>query len=226
MVVILVVLTIVALVILDSFARHRVARSLVVPVNTPNDLIQMPNGIFVAPGHTWLQLDSAGSVSLGAGRLPLVVLGGADRIEVPAEGTVVQRGDPLARIRRGWREVQLRSPVDGIVTRINETALSDPHRLITDPFGESWLCRVQPRNLGQTLRGMFVAEEAVQWMSRELRRLREFLSGRASAAVGPVATLPDGGLPVAGVAERLDSDDWDALLKRFFETEWGESRHV
>ena len=58
-----------------------------------------------------------------------------------------------------------------------------------------------------------VAREAADWMRGELRRLRDALvQGEPALA----ASLPDGGLPIDGVAQDLDPDAWDRVTRCMF----------
>jgi hypothetical protein len=129
---------------------------------------------------------------------------------------VVHRGDPAAVLRKGGREVKLRTPVDGEVTAVNAALAGRPETLAERPFGGGWLVTLAPRNLGAAIRRMFVAEGAVEWMRRELARLREALVGLGGGELAG-ATLPDGGLPVEGLAERLTDEGWRSLSAELFD---------
>ncbi len=64
--------------------------------------------------------------------------------------------------------------------------------------------------------GSMPPPEALAWLRAETVRLREAIAlfGGGHALAG--ATLQDGGLPAAGVAERLDPDDWARIEVTFF----------
>jgi len=173
----------------------------------------VPAGIFLGPGHTWLRLDG-GAVRIGAGGLPLELLGGLDRAELKPAGTEVRRGEPVAVLRRGERTVTLPSPVDGTIAGVNPEVEADPQQVARDPFAGGWLLKVLPRGLDGAVKQMFVAEEAVDWMRRELQRLRDAVAGFGT--VSAVPTLPDGGLPVAGLAAAIPDQEWNELNTQFF----------
>ena len=60
---------------------------------------------------------------------------------------------------------------------------------------------------------MRVARDAASWMRDELRKLRDAL---VQATPATVPTLPDGGLPLDGVAEKLDAVAWEHLVETLF----------
>lgn len=183
----------------------------------PAHVHQIPAGVFVGPGHAWLRLQPKGAVTLGAGRLPVLLLGGLDRVEASEPGTEVRRGEPLAVLHRNGRTVTLPSPVDGKVVEVNPRIGSDPTLSAEDPFGQGWLVRLSPKNLGAAVQSLFVAERAGAWMREELAQLRDLVVGLA--APSPQAQLTDGGLPVTGLASRLPDEAWEELSERFFAVE-------
>jgi hypothetical protein len=63
-----------------------------------------------------------------------------------------------------------------------------------------------------------VAEEAREFLRTELASLRDYLAGLSLAGHRSVAmaTLPDGGLPVEGLARRMSAEEWQELVERFF----------
>ncbi len=226
MVPVLIAITIVAFLVFEFFRyrsarRHSPATARAEPgpigIVELTDLARVPAATFLDPGHTWLRLEDAGTALVGCDRLPLTLLGEPDRVTVPPRGTEVRRGDPLVTLRRGDRELTLRSPLTGRVEGVNRDAVDWPAQTRIDPFGRGWLLRIAPQRLAGALRRMAVADEAGPWMLAELRRLRDALSGLGRRGTELPAALPDGGLPVNGLAARLPAGAWAALTRELFE---------
>ncbi|MBC8329016.1 MAG: hypothetical protein H8E31_09745 [Planctomycetes bacterium] len=181
-----------------------------------DELSRLPAGLFLSPGHDWLQLESSGSIRLGTDRLALALLGGVDRLELLPAGSVVHQGDPLATLHFGSRSIVLRAPLEGVIDEVNTLVGADPQRLARDPFEEGWLYRLHARSLAEALRGMKVAEEATAWMGSELSRVRDFATGLGQGA-RVSATFRPGGSPVpVGIASDLGASDWKKLVDRFY----------
>jgi hypothetical protein len=106
--------------------------------------------------------------------------------------------------------------VDGRITAVNSELTGAA--LEKEPFADGWLVKLAPRNLGAALRQLFVAEEAREFLRKELANLRDYLAGLSLAGQPSVAmaTLPEGGLPVDGLAERMSDEEWQELVERFF----------
>ncbi len=228
MVAILVLFTIITCLTIDYFAERSALRRRARAgpekgfkpafLRMPEDLTRVPAGVFMSPGHAWMELEPTGGVRIGADRLPFTLMDGAEAIETPPVGAEVHRGDPVALLRHGERTLEIKSPVDGVVAATNPLVAGNPARVGKEPFGAGWLVRLQPRNLGTALRKLFVAEEARTVLAGELSHLRDFLAGLSMAGREPLATatLPDGGLPVEGLAGRMPEKDWRELVERFF----------
>ena len=226
MVAMLVLLTIIICLTIDYLAeRAKLRRAAQAPdtsiprplsVRVPVDLTNAPAGIFLGRGHSWMELEPAGQVRVGVDRLPLVLLGQVDEIDAVPAGTELRKGERLALLRQGDRTLEVKSPVDGRVAAVN-VGLT-PERLLAEPFGAGWIVRMEPRELPATLRLLHVAEEAKAFLRGELANLRDFLAGLSLAGHPSLATatLPDGGLPVEGLAGRLSPEEWQELKDRFF----------
>jgi glycine cleavage system H protein len=179
-------------------------------------LERIPPGLFFDRGHTWAEIEPTGSVRIGADPIAATLLGEPEAIELPAAGARVARGEPIARIRRGGRELVLRSPADGVIEAVNRELAIDPARLPRDPFGASWLVRFAPGGLAAVVKSMLAGDEALAWLREEMVQLRDTIAllGGGHALAG--ATLQDGGLPAAGLAAELDPDDWARIAVTFF----------
>lgn len=225
MVAILVLLTIITCLTVDYFAERaalrRAARAGPAPktrsvtVRMPDELASMPAGMFVGPGHSWMEIEPEGEVHIGVDRLPVTLLGGVDSIETVPAGTEVHQGDRLAVLHQGERIVEVRSPVDGVVEAANPIVAADPARVAREPFGAGWLVSLRPRHLGAALRRLPVAEESRSHLRGEVAKLGDFLAALTFAGRGPVA-VAGGGLTVDGLAGRLPAKDWRELTERFF----------
>lgn len=179
-------------------------------------LDRVPSGVFLDPGHVWVQLEASGSLRVGADMFPAALLGRPDRIDVKPQGTHVRRGDPIAVLAKGRREIVLRSPVDGVITRVNDEAPREPERVQADPFGNGWLYWLSPVAIAPSLKRMLVAEEATGWARQQLARLRDVVTAGVPAGDPVGATLHDGGAPIEGISEHLDDAAWNRVLAEFF----------
>lgn len=193
--------------------RRRGEQPETAPVRPFSD-IHVPGGLFLGDGHSWVRLTESGELKVGLDELIAQAVGGADKVELPAVGTQVRKGEPLATVQRFGRKLVVPSPVDGTIVSSNETVAHAPVTLEADPYGAGWLATVWPVEHTEALRSLRVGERAAQWLKRELERFTDFVSQHTSPElVG--ATLSDGARPVIGAALALDDEGWTEFQNEF-----------
>jgi glycine cleavage system H protein len=175
--------------------------------------VREPSGVFVAPGHMWLEPEAVGLVRIGADAMVGLLLGAPERIDW-SHPRVVKRGEPLAVLHARNRRLTLRSPVDGVVVERN-TRL-DPAALAREPLGAGWLVRVRAQDLQKSLARAVSGDALREWSRRELDRLRSFaLSAMPRGAVG--ATAADGGPLGPDLLSILDEKAWTEAAELMFD---------
>jgi glycine cleavage system H protein len=140
----------------------------------------VPGGAFVSPGHAWARIDPAGQVWTGLDDFARKALKSVERVELPAVGSRVKRGEPLFTVRRGDETLRVPSPLSGEVTQVNEELKHAPRLLIESPYDRGWACLLRPSDLAAELAGLRIGKPVVAWYQEEIARLRKELeaSGR------------------------------------------------
>jgi len=133
----------------------------------------VPGGAFVSPGHAWAQIEADGQVWIGLDDFGRKALQSVERVELPAAGTKVRRGEPLFVLRRGTEIARFRAPVSGEVTRANPMLQREPGLLMQSPYERGWVCVVRPTDLASELPGMRIGKPVVAWYQEEIARLRK-----------------------------------------------------
>ncbi|MEK6571009.1 MAG: hypothetical protein AABZ61_06535 [Bacteroidota bacterium] len=175
----------------------------------------LPRGLFFDRGHTWVRVRPSGEVRVGIDDFAQALMGRIDAIEMPAVGQEVKRGATVVKLKQGDRSAAFVSPVDGVVTGLNESLLRSAEILKQNPYQQNWLLTMKPTGLSASLKHLLIAEDAVQWLKGELRRFRDFVSGVAPQVALVGETLQDGGQPVDGLLERMGNELWEKFQKEF-----------
>ena len=197
--------------------RRRATAPAAAPIAVRPQEFEVPEGLFVGPGHTWARLEPDGSVLVGLDDFATRILGRIDRLEVAAAGSEVGHEDAAVVLHQNGKSVGFASPLEGTVTAVHTEALQRPARVHLEPYGVGWLLRLQPRQLAAQLRELRLGAEARSWMQGELERFGEFL-GRQMPADAVGATAQDGGLPISGVLEQLNGATWERFEAEFLAT--------
>lgn len=172
--------------------------------------ITPPANVFLHEGHTWAAVEESGEAEIGVEPLARKAIGKIDGIGLPKVGRKVRRGEKLFSLRQGARAADFVSPVDGVVTEVNDS-LADS----ADMDSGDWICKVSPRNLSDDLKFMKIAEDGVRWIYDELSRLQAMVAAQMPRLQTVGITMQDGGLALDSLLEALDDEAWQAFGEEF-----------
>jgi glycine cleavage system H lipoate-binding protein len=176
---------------------------------------RLPQGLFFHPGHSWAALQPDGSVRVGVDDFVRRLAGTIDAVQTPEAGTEVRQGDSMATLKVGSRTLQLRAPVSGRVTTVNQNVLDRQPDEVGGSLSREWLVSIEPSRLADELGHLSIAAKASKWLGQEMRRVSEFLAAQTQRPAPVGVTLTDGGEPVAGVLGHLDDRGWEEFQKEF-----------
>ena len=171
---------------------------------------EIPENLRYHPGHTWALGESPNLVRVGFDDFAARLIGKVDRINLPQRGQWIRQGQKLATIFRDGGKAEMISPIEGIVTDINQAVTLDPELARRDPYGEGWLVTVQSPDAKTSFRNLLGGAVARKWMEEAAARLR----GRLPARAGAMAQ--DGGLAVDNLTALIPEQDWVELTREFF----------
>ncbi len=164
-------------------------------------------GAYHAPNHTWLAPRRDGELAVGLDDLANRILPSVTAVELPREGMVVHRGDPIAVLSAGSRTVRIGAPVNGTVVRVNRAVRGDPGRVHREPYGSGWLFTMAPSD--GAYRSFPQDSDAGSWLRSERRRLNHFVEAELGLAAADGGTLLDP-LPAA-----LGEEGWKKVVFAF-----------
>ncbi len=215
----LVVATIVFFLTVDWIVRRAKAKKAVPVSAAAQPLVstypmRIPEGVFFAKSHTWLNLFPSGKVRLGVDDFVGSVLDNPEVSFMRTIGDRVEKGDPLLILSDGEHQLTVRSPISGEITGLNPELEKDPRVMRETLFSDGWAYTIKPQR-AEELRSMMLGEETRTWMGREFRKLRDVLAGVGSQGTLAAAVLQDGGAPVPGVLRHMDEAAWRKFEDEF-----------
>lgn len=170
-------------------------------------------GLCYHPGHSWAALKGE-AARVGIDEFASRLIGTPEAVELPAVGTQVRAGRPLARLTRRGRRTSVVAPVSGTVVAVNREVAQNPALLGSEPYGAGWLVEVQGEGLRFEWRSLLSGELARRWMDDSAAALHRFFN---PAQALPVAA--DGGLAVDGIADQFDDETWNRVSSRLLLTD-------
>jgi len=105
--------------------------------------VNVPGELRYTQDHEWARLED-GRVRIGITDYAQDALGDVVFVQIPEVGTAVESGASFGEVESTKSVSDVYAPVAGTVVEVN-TALADaPERLNEDPYGEGWICVIEP----------------------------------------------------------------------------------
>jgi glycine cleavage system H lipoate-binding protein len=221
MTVILMLIMFTAFILIDHFLRKKQAMaerpvratkpegvSNVAPVIVAG--FKVPENLRYHPGHTWALSESPNLVRVGMDDFATKLAGKVERITLPQRGQWIRQGQKFVTLFRDGSSAEMVSPIEGVVSDVNDAALNDLEAARKDPYGEGWLMTVQAPDAKTNFRNLLTGATARSWMAEAARQLR--LSMPAPAG----AFAQDGGVAVDDLTAEIPNQAWAKITREFF----------
>lgn len=170
--------------------------------------IQLADGYYYHEGHTWARPEYGGRVRVGLDDFAQKLLGKISRIQLPQMGQEMGQGEVGLRIGSNGEAIAILSPVDGIVTRVNERMVDHPELINESPYNEGWLFLVEPTKLRKNLKGLHFGKEANGFVQEEWERL-------FAMANDDLRLAADGAASVDDLSREMARGKWLEMVKTF-----------
>lgn len=218
MTVLLVLATFVLFLTLDYFISRKRAEVPQAEAPRPRPLLQpelvvgfqLPENLRYHPGHGWALRESPNLVRIGLDDFAARLIGHATEVRLPERGRWIRQGQRVWSFQRDGSKAEIVSPIEGMVTDVNDAVLRNPELALRDPYGEGWLLKVESPDAQTNFRNLLGGVVARRWMEEAAARLL----GRLPSLAGAVAQ--DGGVAVSDLCAELPDADWAEVTREFF----------
>jgi glycine cleavage system H protein len=96
--------------------------------------------------HEWALLEEGG-VRVGITDYAQDALGDVVFVQLPDVGTTVGAGESLGEVESTKSVSDVYAPVAGRIVEVNGELNDAPNRLNEDPYGEGWICVIEPQDV-------------------------------------------------------------------------------
>jgi glycine cleavage system H protein len=118
-----------------------------------------------AKSHEWARLDGD-TCTVGITKFAVEQLTDVTYLKLPGVGAAVKADAPFGEVESVKAVSDLYSPVDGVVTAVNQKAADDPSLLTRDSYDEGWLIKVKVAP-GTTLSNLMTLDQYEQQIASE-----------------------------------------------------------
>ena len=70
-------------------------------------------------------------------------------VQLPEVGAEVAPGNPIGEVESTKSVSDVYSPVSGVVSAVNEALTDAPETINADPYGEGWICVIEPSDAAE-----------------------------------------------------------------------------
>ena len=107
-----------------------------------------PQNFFFADSHEFACQEGE-LIRIGISAFAVDQLGDIVFVDLPDKGSFVDQGVSFGSVESVKAVEDMNSPVDGEITKINESVMSNPEELQNDPHGKGWLMLIKPTDKSQ-----------------------------------------------------------------------------
>jgi glycine cleavage system H protein len=105
--------------------------------------MDIPDDLRYSTDHEWARTED-GRIRVGITDYAQDALGDVVFVGLPEPGTKLSGGQSLSEVESTKSVSDIYAPVAGTVVEVNSELGDAPQRLNEDPYGEGWLCVIEP----------------------------------------------------------------------------------
>ncbi|HZQ56951.1 MAG TPA: glycine cleavage system protein GcvH [Acidimicrobiales bacterium] len=105
--------------------------------------MHVPEDLRYTADHEWARVEGS-RVRIGITDYAQDALGDVVFVQLPEPGTAVAAGASMSEVESTKSVSDVYAPVTGTVVEVNGELTDAPQRLNDDPYGEGWLCVIEP----------------------------------------------------------------------------------
>jgi glycine cleavage system H protein len=140
------------------------------------DEYEMPDDLYYHVEHSWARVEGD-LVVMGVTDFAQKLAGTIKRVVTLDEDDEVSQGKPMGTLSSGKWTGKLYSPISGEIVEINEELEDEPSLINDSPYGEGWVVKVKPSDMGELNNLMKAGDEFAAWMTKEIEEKKEMMEG-------------------------------------------------
>ena len=107
--------------------------------------MNVPDGLRYTSDHEWARLED-GRVRVGITDYAQDALGDVVFVQLPDQGATVEGSAVFSEVESTKSVSDIYAPLAGVVVEVNTELADAPQRVNEDPYGEGWICVIEPRD--------------------------------------------------------------------------------
>jgi glycine cleavage system H protein len=112
------------------------------------ETMNVPDELRYSSDHEWARIED-GRIRIGITDYAQDALGDVVFVQIPEMGVSVKQGESFSEVESTKSVSDIYAPVSGRVVEVNAELGDAPQRLNEDPYGEGWICVIEPDDPSQ-----------------------------------------------------------------------------
>lgn len=109
--------------------------------------MQVPDDLRYSSDHEWVRLED-GRIRVGITDYAQDALGDVVFVEIPEVGSHCDANAKVSEVESTKSVSDIYAPLAGTVVEVNASLGDSPERLNDDPYGDGWICIIEPDDAG------------------------------------------------------------------------------
>ncbi len=110
--------------------------------------MNVPEELRYTSDHEWVRPEEGGRIRIGITDYAQEALGDVVFVQLPEVGASYSAQDTFSEVESTKSVSDVYAPVTGTVVEVNGDLVESPQLLNEDPYGEGWICTMEPADEG------------------------------------------------------------------------------
>jgi glycine cleavage system H lipoate-binding protein len=169
------------------------------------------------PGHIWVKMKDENTALVGIDSLFGKILPKTKNIVEPLIGNILKQDQPGCWVTSNDITFTLKSPLSGIVDKVNENLFLESDLISQDPFGKGWLFSLKPTNFDIERKKLINAEKMKFNTERDVLKLKKKLLSVIEPHNEEIGeTMMDGGQALSDIYIIIGKKNYQNIIISLF----------
>ncbi len=190
------------------------------PTIFDQESLLIPKGLYYDKTYTWAFMKKNGMVRVGINDFLQHITGPLTRVKMKNNGDKIKKGEPIFSVIQNGKQLNIYSPISGIIRAQNEKLHTKSHLLNSSPYSGGWVYIIEPTNWLNEIRFLFMEKKYREWLKSEFSRLKDFFASIVEPGNTEYAyeVLQDGGEIKNGILTDYGPEVWEEFQINFIDT--------
>jgi len=133
---------------------------------------RMPDDLHYEENHYWVKAEG-GILVMGMDDFAQQMAGEIVYVQLPFEGKKLTAGKKFAKVESGKWVGKVFAPVNGELVESNEELEMDPTIINKDCYGEGWMYKIKPKDMGEKEKLIYGNEAVEKWVLEDIERYKQ-----------------------------------------------------